>query len=349
MTIMAVHPRPRGPVRMVLMVAALGLALLAGVGPAAAVDNGTLGIRPANESDFFHLSLYPGAATDATAIVSNHTQAPVTLLTYPVDAQNSPQGTFALASQSDPRAGIGAWVDLGVDHITVPANSDLRVPFRITVPPGTPPGDYAGGLIIQSPPVQGQTSTLAGGTAVRLDVVQRQGVRIYLNVAGTAVKSLEHGTLSWQQSGDAVTFTLPVHNTGNTILHPSSTLDLSGWIGANTQLTFDTPEELLPGATLDVHARLPHPPLIQAGNAEATLTSEAGTDHAQTRIIYAPWALMGIAVLVFAAALYGARRTVRFIRRARHAIAQITRTEPRISVPETAALPAGQRSRHRLP
>ncbi|OIQ83607.1 hypothetical protein GALL_345950 [mine drainage metagenome] len=335
--------------RTVLMVAAFGLALLAGTGSATAVDNGTLGIRPANEANFFHLSLYPGAATDATAIVSNHTQAPVTLLTYPVDAQNSPQGTFALASQSEPRAGVGAWVDLGVDQITVPANSDLRVPFRITVPAGTPPGDYAGGLIIQSPPVQGQTSTLAGGTAVRLDVVQRQGVRIYLNVAGTAVKSLDHGALSWQQTGDTVTFTLPVHNTGNTILHPSSTLDLSGWIGANTHLTFDAPEELLPGATLDLHAHLPHPPLIQVGDAQATLTSAAGTDHAQTRIIYAPWALLGLTLIVLAAALYGARRTVRFIRRARRALAQITRTEPRISVPETAALPAGQRSRHRFP
>lgn len=334
MTISPVRARPRGPVRIVRMVAALGLALLATAGPAAAIDDGALGIRPANESDFFHLSLYPGAATDATAVVSNHTQAPVTLLTYPVDAQSSPQGTFALASQSGPRAGIGAWVHLGADWITVPANSDLEVPFRISVPPGTPPGDYAGGLIIQSPPVQGQTSTL-GGTAVRLDVVQRQGVRIYLNVAGAAVKSLQHGDLSWQQSGDTVTFTLPLHNTGNTILHPSSILDLSGWIGANTQLTFDTPESLLPGATLDLHARLSHAALIQVGSAEATITSEAGTDHARISIIYAPWTLIGISLLILVAALYGARRTVRFIRRARHAIAQVNRTGPGISVLST--------------
>jgi len=305
------------------MAVALGLALLATAGPAAAVDNGSLGIRPANESDFFHLSLYPGAATDATAIVSNHTQAPVTLLTYPVDGQSSPQGAFALAAQSDPRTGMGAWAQLGTDHITVPANSDLKVPFRISVPLGTPPGDYAGGLIIQSAPVQGKTSTVSGGAAVRLDVIQRQGVRIYLSVAGTAVKALQHGNLSWQHTGDTVTFTLPLHNTGNTILHPTAVVGLSGQIGANTQLTFDTPESVLPGATLNLHAHLSHAALIQVGSAQATITSEAGTDHARTSIFYAPWVLIGSALLILVLALYGAWRTVRFVRRARRAIAQL--------------------------
>jgi hypothetical protein len=110
-----------------------------------------LGIRPSNESDFFHLSLYPGAALEATAIVTNHTQSPVTLLNYPVDATSTPQGAFALANQDEPRPGVGGWVQLNGASITVAANSELKVPFRISVPAGTPLGDYAGGLIIQAP------------------------------------------------------------------------------------------------------------------------------------------------------------------------------------------------------
>ena len=322
------------------MIGVVGLALLATAGPAAAIDNGGLGIRPANEPDFFHLSLYPGAATDATAIVSNHTQTPVTLLTYPVDALSSPQGTFALASETDPRAGVGAWVQMNVEQITVPANSELKVPFRLSVPAGTPPGDYAGGLIIQSPMVQGETSTLDDGTAVRLDTIQRQGVRIYLTVTGTALESLQHSELSWAQTGDTITFTLPVRNTGNTILHPTATLDVSGWVGANTQLTFDTPESLLPGATLDLHAQLTNAPLIQVGSADATITSEAGTEQVQTSLVYAPWALLGISLVVLAAAVYGVWRAARFVRRARRAIAaQVSRAEPRTGLPKTAPLP----------
>jgi hypothetical protein len=337
-TIPLLRPRQRQPLRTALMMAALALGLLAGAGPAAAVDNGALGIRPSNESDFFHLSLYPGAALEATAIVTNHTQSPVILLNYPVDAISTPQGAFALANQSEPRPGVGGWVHLNGDHITVAANSEMKVPFRVSVPAGTPPGDYAGGLIIQSPPVQGQTSNVNGDTAVRLDVIQRQGVRIYLNVAGTAVSTLDYGDLSWQQTGDTLTFTIPLNNPGNTILHPSATVDVSSSLGANTQLKFDTPESMLPGSTLDLHARLTQAPAIQSGTAQATITSEAGTGHTETSVVYAPWPLIIIGLLLFLAAVYGAWRTTLFVRRARRAIAHVTESERAARDPE--AVPA---------
>ena len=328
-------PRPRRALSAALMTAALALCLLAGSGPVAAIDNGALGIRPANESDFFHISLYPGAALEATAIVTNHTQTAVTLLNYPVDATSTPQGAFALANQDEPRPGVGGWVQLANDHITIAANSELKVPFKISVPAGTPPGEYAGGLIIQSPPVQGKTSTVDGDTAVRLDVIQRQGVRIYLNVAGTAVSTLKHGDLSWQQTGDTLMFTLPLNNTGNTILHPSATLDVSSWLGANTQLKFDTPESMLPGSALELHARLTQAPAIQSGTAAATFTSEAGTEHSETSVVYAPWPLLVVGLFLVLAVAYGAWRAVRFVRRARHAIAQIADNKRESRDPET--------------
>lgn len=307
---------------MVLALAMMVLAVFLASGQAFAVDDGTVGIRPANESDFFHISLYPGAAIDAEAVVANHSQAPVTLLNYPVDGQTTPQGGFALASQTDPQKGVGAWVHLNADHLTIPAKSEMKVPFRLTVPPGTPPGDYAGGLIIQSPPVQGKTSTVNGDTAVRIDVVQRQGVRIYLNVAGTAVKALTHGDLAWEQKGDDLAFTLPVHNTGNTILHPTAELKLTGWPVTDTTLKFDTPESLLPGSSIDLHATLPKTPPAMNADAQANLSSEAGTAQAGTHILYAPWLILGIGLLILAGASYGAWRGVRFIRRARAVLAQ---------------------------
>lgn len=322
MTVPSFRSRGRGPVRMVLTLALLVLAVFSAAGQAFAVDDGTVGIRPANESDFFHISLYPGAAIDAEAVVANHSQAAVTLLNYPVDGLTTPQGGFALVSQTDPQKGIGAWVHLNSDHLTIPAKSELKVAFRLTVPPGTTPGDYAGGLIIQSPPVQGKTSTVNGDTAVRIDVVQRQGVRIYLNVAGAAVKSLTHGDLSWQQNGDDLAFTLPVRNTGNTILHPAAEMKLTGWPITDTTLKFDTPESLLPGSSIDLHATAPRSPSAMNADAQAQLSSEAGTAQATTHVLYAPWLLLGIGLLILAGASYGAWRAARFIRRARTALAQ---------------------------
>lgn len=334
------HRRPAGALatlrdrvgRASLALAVLALAAIVTaswpVDRAAAVTDGTIGIRPATESDFFRLSLYPGAATEAVAIVSNQSAEPVTLLIYPVDGEGTPQGTFAFGAQADERAGVGAWVDLDVEQITVPARSEIPVPFLLSVPEGTPPGDYAGGLIIQAPPVEGETTELGDGTALRLDIVQRQGLRIYLDVAGVAIQQLDRGELTWKKSGDSITFSLPVHNTGNTILHPTGTLDVSGWIGANESLEFSAPESVLPDGSYTMTAELPSAPFVHWGRAQAKLGSEAGVSRVGIDFVLVPWELLAalLAVLVVGGLLVW--RTARFVRRARRAIAQVETAQP---------------------
>ena len=324
--------------RLALLVAvavlAPGFATLIVSSPAAAIDDGTLGIRPELESDFFHFTLAPGAAVEANAIVSNHTDAAVTLLNYAVDGQSTAQGAFALAAQADAQSNVGSWVTLGAEAITVPANSDLSVPFRLNVPLTATPGDYAGGIIIQSPPIQGETTTSTGDAALRLDVIQRQGVRIYLTVAGNATTRLSHGGLNWERSGDAVSFTLPIQNTGNTILYPKASLSLNSVIGATTELQFETPESILPGATLTLQATLPQAAFIQLGSADATLVSEAGAERLSTAFSYVPWWIILIGLVLVLVLVFGAWRAALFVRRARLAIAQIAqmpRAEPRLA------------------
>ncbi|WP_233197706.1 DUF916 domain-containing protein [Cryobacterium sp. Y57] len=267
-------------------------------------------------------------------MVSNHTDAAVTLFNYAVDGQSTAQGAFALAAQADAQSNVGSWVTLGAEAITVPANSDLSVPFRLNVPLTATPGDYAGGIIIQSPPIQGETTTSTGDAALRLDVIQRQGVRIYLTVAGNATTRLSHGGLNWERSGDAVSFTLPIQNTGNTILYPKASLSLNSVIGATTELQFETPESILPGATLTLQATLPQAAFIQLGSADATLVSEAGTERMNTAFSYVPWWIILIGLVLVLVLVFGAWRAALFVRRARLALAQVAqmpRAEPRMA------------------
>ncbi|MCY1242247.1 hypothetical protein D9M72_551990 [compost metagenome] len=105
-------------------------------------------------------------------------------------------------------------------------------------------------------------------------------------------------------------------------------MNLSGWPDPATSLKFDAPDGLLPGASIDLHARLAQAPIVQNGTAEATLTSEAGTSQAGTRVLYAPWALLATGLVLLAAALYGAWRAVRFVRRARVALSQVNSNGP---------------------
>ena len=305
-----------------LIAAIVMLIVLAPAGRAAAAENGSYGIRPANEADFFNLSVAPGSALDAEAIVTNSTDEPVTLLTYPVDATSQANG-FAMENQESPRTGVGAWVQIESADVTVPANSEVRVPFRLSVPTGTRPGDYAGALIIQAPPEEGEVSELEDGTAVRLDVVQRLGVRIYLDVAGEAVVGLEPGELTWEREGGSLTFSMPIINTGNTNLSPEVQLELEGWPGEPRQATFESTEDLLTGSTHVLEANIDDPGPFFFGDAEATIASDAGEARVSESVVYADWQLLLVAVLVLAVLVLIAWRVTRFVRRARRAIAEL--------------------------
>lgn len=314
--------------------AACGLSVFGPGLSSSAVDNGTLGIRPATESDFFHLSVAPGSTLNQVAIVNNYTSAPVTLLTYVVDGLTTEQGAFALNNKDSVPTSVGLWATLPMGSITVPAESEVKIPFSITVPLGTSPGDYVGGLIIQEPLEKGDISTSADGTAVRLDVIHRQGVRIYLNVAGKTFEKLDAGTLAWTQSEDMVTVTLPIHNIGNTTLHPTGKITFSSVVGHNGSALFTIPESITPGATIILRGTVSTAAFVQMGKIDAIVSSEAPSLRATTGFVSIPWwALVGLA-LAAVILTYVIRRHFLFMRKARAAIARESQAKTPLVRPE---------------
>lgn len=295
---------------------------------ASAVESGNLGIRPSNEVDFFHLSVRPGEQVRATAIVSNRSAQPVSLSTYPVDGLTTSTGAFSLKSQKGTRLAIGTWTALTADTITVPANSERPVPFTISVPAGTNPGDYSGALIIQAAPVPGATAD-SNGTAVRIDVVQRQGVRIYLHVVGTAVVTMSAGPLGYDRHNGTVTLTLPVTNTGNTTLHPTASVQLSEWPAPNSVANFSIPESVPPGETVIMSATIKSSGLLQIGKAAATIKSAAGQDTIEKSVFVVPVPLLIAGILVTALIAFGLTIGIRFVRKARRALNELARQQKR--------------------
>lgn len=310
-----------------LFVGGIGAASLLPGEPAAAIDNGSLGIRPSNESDFFHLSVVPGESLQATAIVSNHTALPTELVTYVVDGLTTATGTFSLKSQGKVSEGVGLWSAVSVSVITVPAGGEVSVPFTITVPPGTTAGDYSGGLMVQSKAVEGET-TNSGGSPVRIDVVQRQGVRIYLTVPGIPRLGLSAGQLNWVTSGDDIVVSVAVTNTGNSTLRPTAKATFGRWMGGSTSVAFAKPESVPPGTTVTMTARIAAASWIQLGSVSAEVKSAAGIVKRETTIVLVPVLISvgaGVTVIVLALCVW---RVVRFVRRARRAFAAIEQAVP---------------------
>ncbi len=175
---------------MALLLVAAGVVLTGFISPPSAAQGAMLGIMPADEANYFTVELLPGAQTRRTAIVSNGSEQTQKVIIYPADGHKTPQGGFAVRKQTDPRVKIAAWTRLPVKEFLLAPGANIQVSFQIAVPIGTPPGNYTGGIVAQSPVRQGETSRVGKRIAVQINIVERVAARIYLRVPGTTPMTL---------------------------------------------------------------------------------------------------------------------------------------------------------------
>ncbi len=278
-----------------------------------------LGIRPADEDNYFNVKLLPGTQTRRTVIVSNSSGQAQKVTIYPADGHNTPQGGFAVRKQTDPRLEIAAWTRLPVKEFLLAPDTERRVSFQIDVPIGTPPGDYTGGIVAQSQERQGKTSQVEEGTAVRINIVERVAARIYLRVPGTFRPAITLGALTSTSAVNGRDFQLVLTNKGNIRLQPRTTLRITGW-RTSKSLTFSAVDTLLPGQQAVLRATWDAPPRAFWGQATAVVRSEAGTAQVSTAVRIIPILLAALALVVLAVVCLGLILGVRWVRRARRAL-----------------------------
>jgi hypothetical protein len=289
--------------------------------PAAPGNNSTIsfGVRPADERDYFHVDLARGQTVVRPATVTNFAPDPVDLLVYPSDATVTSQGGFALADRSEPVKRVGSWIHLPVGRLHLAGYASTTVRFPLTVPTDATPGDYAGGVVAQKV-TPGTVSTVQQGFAVQLDIVQRVGARVYLHVDGDAKPGLRVGKLTWKKTGNHITFSLPVTNTGNIRLQPVTQVQLRGFNLPATPIPTSRIEELLPGSTVTVTGRLAKPPAFGTGDATATVRYAGYVTAARTSVsLVAVLPLLGLLAAI-AVIVVGLWKIASFVRRARTAL-----------------------------
>ena len=137
---------------------ALGIALalsVLGAQNAGAVNNGEWGVVPADDPTTgqrtsFDYPAWPGLTVTDTVVVSNLTDRDYRFKIYAADASKDAEGAIAVLDADSQRLGVGAWVTFGTDlvdgELVIPARSASHIPFRLTVPADTKPGEYAGGI-----------------------------------------------------------------------------------------------------------------------------------------------------------------------------------------------------------
>ena len=205
---------------------------------ASALTSGGVGGYPANpdpavqySESWFIYNLNLEESKEDAIIVTNSSAESQTVKLYAVDSVPSNQGNFALESETDPKDGIGAWIKLLTNLITLDPGESKQVPFIITIPENADVGEHSGGIIIQ----KAQPGEVQGTGA---SIVTRVGVRVYETVPGEIVREvkLEDFQVKRQTPEDALPYyevTLSVLNQSNVSLRPKTELKIRGWGAQN--------------------------------------------------------------------------------------------------------------------
>jgi hypothetical protein len=304
----------------------------ASVGSAQTVGAGTVtwsvipasATQPDSRSRFSYTNIKPGSTiTDHVAILNRSAQS-VAFSVYATDATGTTAaGALILMPAAQTPRDIGSWVTLprGIRQLSIiiPGGKGIIESFKIAVPRHATPGDHTGGMI-------GSVSvnrTNSKGQIVRED--QRIAVPIDLRVAGPlhaglAVESIStgfHSPLS-PFAGGSATVSYTVHNSGNVRLAGSQLVSVTGPLGISSKAQLKSLPTILPGDSIrftananglyplgpmTAHVRLS--PAIPAGAPALALPTGYVTGTAS--LFAVPWSLIGLIILVVAAAVAGWR------------------------------------------
>lgn len=187
-----------------------------------------LSIYPGNEDSqnpltksWFIYNLESGVSKNDELIIFNSLKKSVTVEIYPVDSKTNNLGGFALAERNEPRVSVGAWITPEKIEATLPPKKETRIPFTLTVPQGLEPGEYSGGIIVET---KDQKPSLENSIQTKT----RIGIRVYETVPGEIIEkvSLEKFEAKFYQPRGVHTFVAHLVNEGNISIPVKLTLSM---------------------------------------------------------------------------------------------------------------------------
>lgn len=211
--------------------------------------------------------------------VRNFGNVSLNLSVYATDAINSNDGSLVLLSLGETPKGVGSWISLAQELVTVPAGKATTVPFELTIPPGADPGDHTGGIVASTE----STGRDAQGNTVILN--RRTGVRLYLRLRGELRSNLVAEGLSVRYSPSLNPFDgrlsarFRIVNRGNVRESGTYQATLSGAFGSGKKVIEPVQfPELLPGQSVEVVAEASGIPGWFSATATVVVTASPGGD-----------------------------------------------------------------------
>lgn len=195
---------------------AIGLSGLVGLSVLAQSSSGGIGGRPTmvdpdnpRTQSIFIYTLDHGEQTRDAILVANRTDEEKTILLSSVDGVVTNTGAYTCRQESEPVIGMGGWLKLDKDRVTLPAGGEEKVGFTVIVPENADAGEHNGCIAMQ---VDQAPAEATGG--VRLHM--RQAIRTVLTIPGELKRDLTISQFEIGKDNSGFpTYTMGVSNTGN--------------------------------------------------------------------------------------------------------------------------------------
>ncbi|MCX4526182.1 MULTISPECIES: hypothetical protein [unclassified Streptomyces] len=225
---------------------------------------------------YFYLAGPAGAVLEDRLALANTTDQERTLTLRGADAYNTAGGAFAVRPARE-STGAGSWISFGGGAtVRIPPRTRAVVPFTVTVPPASPPGDHPAAVV----------ATEAG---------REVGVRVHLRVSGPTLAALtvEDVAVRGRGAGRVVAYTLV--NRGNVALAPELAIRAEGRFGeVPGRARRPVPVELLPGQRVELTEPWPGAPVFDKVGLTLTVTAPGGARATAAASVWCvPWGIAG--------------------------------------------------------
>jgi hypothetical protein len=174
------------------------------------------GIYPVGEYEnlWFEVEIDPGETAVLTVGIQNSGSVPASLRTYAANAFNPPNGGFGAATEEEAPIGPTLWVDYPAETFDLDPGEDRNQDFEVTVPEGTPAGEYVVGLVAQT----SESLEIPGSDTLRQII--RNTVSVEITVPGKMTSGFELGAPDVSASGAQWALEIPITNTGTARVRP---------------------------------------------------------------------------------------------------------------------------------